>query len=78
MIPSKIKIESFAERCHMGTLGGKGLNYHLVLVSLRIAIIFRPGTFSSLTIMLWYVELNWSQLHSCVPFHLFALSPNTA
>ena len=26
MIPSKIKIESFAKRCHMGTLGGKGLN----------------------------------------------------
>ena len=25
MIPSKIKIESFAKRCHMGTLGGKGL-----------------------------------------------------
>ena len=26
MIPSKIKIESFAKRCHMGALGGKGLN----------------------------------------------------
>ena len=26
MVPSKIKIESFAKRCHMGTLGGKGLN----------------------------------------------------
>ena len=26
MIPSKIKIESFVERCHMGTLGGKGLS----------------------------------------------------
>ena len=26
MIPSKIKIESFAKRCHMGTLGGKGLS----------------------------------------------------
>ena len=25
MVPSKIKIESFAKRCHMGTLGGKGL-----------------------------------------------------
>ena len=25
MIPSKIKIENFAKRCHMGTLGGKGL-----------------------------------------------------
>ena len=25
MIPSKIEIESFAKRCHMGTLGGKGL-----------------------------------------------------
>ena len=25
MIPSKTKIESFAKRCHMGTLGGKGL-----------------------------------------------------
>ena len=25
MIPSKIKIECFAKRCHMGTLGGKGL-----------------------------------------------------
>ena len=25
MIPSKIKIESFAKRCNMGTLGGKGL-----------------------------------------------------
>ena len=25
MIPSKIKIESFVKRCHMGTLGGKGL-----------------------------------------------------
>ena len=25
MIPSKIKIESFAKRCHMGRLGGKGL-----------------------------------------------------
>ena len=23
---SKIKIESLAKRCHMGTLGGKGLN----------------------------------------------------
>ena len=26
MIPSKIEIECFAKRCHMGTLGGKGLN----------------------------------------------------
>ena len=25
MIPSKIKIERFAKRYHMGTLGGKGL-----------------------------------------------------
>ena len=25
MIHSKIKIESFAKRCHIGTLGGKGL-----------------------------------------------------
>ena len=25
MIPFKIKIESFAERCHMDTLGSKGL-----------------------------------------------------
>ena len=25
MIHSKIKIESFAKRCHMGTLGRKGL-----------------------------------------------------
>ena len=25
MVPSKIKIESFAKRYHMGTLGGKGL-----------------------------------------------------
>ena len=25
MIHSKIKIESFAKRCHVGTLGGKGL-----------------------------------------------------
>ena len=25
MVPSKIKIESFAKHCHMGTLGGKGL-----------------------------------------------------
>ena len=25
MILSKIKIESFDKRCHMGTLGGKGL-----------------------------------------------------
>ena len=31
MIPSKIKIESFAKRCHMGTLGGKGLNRLLAL-----------------------------------------------
>ena len=27
MVPSKIKIESFAKRYHMGTLGGKGLKY---------------------------------------------------
>ena len=26
MVPSKIKIESFAKRYHMGTLGGKGLS----------------------------------------------------
>ena len=26
MIPSKIKIECFAKRCHMGTLGGKVVN----------------------------------------------------
>ena len=25
MVPSKIKIESFAKRYHTGTLGGKGL-----------------------------------------------------
>ena len=30
MIPSKIKIESFAKRCHMGTLGGKGLTPDLM------------------------------------------------
>ena len=36
MVPSKIKIESFAKRCHMGTLGGKGLNvdYHEISVAL--------------------------------------------
>ena len=27
MVPSKIKIESFAKRYHMGTLGGKGLSF---------------------------------------------------
>ena len=32
MIPSKIKIESFAKRCHMGTLGGKGLNNWQILI----------------------------------------------
>ena len=26
MVPSKIKIESFAKRYHMGTLGGKGFS----------------------------------------------------
>ena len=31
MIPSKIKIESFAKRYHMGTLGGKGLMLFLVV-----------------------------------------------
>ena len=36
MIPSKIKIESFAKRCHMGTLGGKGLRILLVVVSLEL------------------------------------------
>ena len=29
MIPSKIKIESFAKRCRTGTLGGKGLKQPL-------------------------------------------------
>ena len=29
MIPSKIEIESFAKRCHMGTLGGKGLSKNI-------------------------------------------------
>ena len=27
MIPSKSKIESFAKRCYMGTVGGKGLTF---------------------------------------------------
>ena len=31
MIPSKIKIESFAKRCHMGTLGGKGLSKQFLI-----------------------------------------------
>ena len=34
MIPSKIKIECFAERCHIGTLGGRGLSF-LRLVTLQ-------------------------------------------
>ena len=37
MVPSKIKIESFAKRYHMGTLGGKGLmNLHKETPSVRI------------------------------------------
>ena len=32
MMPSKIKIESFAKLCHMGTLGGKGLKKSHFLV----------------------------------------------
>ena len=33
MIPSKIKIECFAKRCHMATLGGKGLRRVIVLLA---------------------------------------------
>ena len=33
MIPSKIKIECFAKRFHMDTLGGKGLILNLILTS---------------------------------------------
>ena len=40
MIPSKIKIESFAKRCHMGTPGGKGLNAAQNLVAEHYIIEF--------------------------------------
>ena len=55
MIPSKIKIESFAKRCHMGTLGGKGLTIYppRVLVAQhgwkRQEIIARRSLFNSLS-----------------------------
>ena len=39
MIPSKIKIESFAKRCHLDTLGGKGLRI-LSLLKVAWGIIF--------------------------------------
>ena len=32
MIPSKITIESFAKRCHMGPLGGKGLKAKVLCI----------------------------------------------
>ena len=42
MVPSKIKIESFAKRYHMGTLGGKGLMKFLSNSwSIAIDIIFQ-------------------------------------
>ena len=42
MIPSKIKIESFAKRCHMGTLGGKGLIDAQTLIKLFRSCVGRP------------------------------------
>ena len=42
MIPSKIKIESFAKRCHMGTLGGKGFKRALQKAGLP-SVLEPPG-----------------------------------
>ena len=44
MVPSKIKIESFAKRCHMGTLGGKGLMFmafDLCIVAIVLLILMQ-------------------------------------
>ena len=46
MIPSKIKIESFAKRYHMGTLGGKGLNLPSLVQKFRFSA-FLPGVINA-------------------------------
>ena len=46
MVPSKIKIESFAKRYHMGSIGGKGLkkfvNSHFLLGPEHTGHFFQP------------------------------------
>ena len=58
MTLSKIKIESFAKRCLMGALGGKGLSktYCLVQKIKLIACISVISQFNLLTT--WIIELN--------------------
>ena len=43
MNPSKIKIESFANRCHMGTLGGKGLKKVIWRKRLQVSVFQRKA-----------------------------------
>ena len=56
MIPSKIKIESFAKRCHMGTVGEKGLR------SIQTMQLYSVEH-CSLTLTRRHVESNWQ----CAP-----------
>ena len=44
MVPSKIKIESFATRYHMGTLGGKGLTACFFLLPLIFKMLPKMGS----------------------------------
>ena len=65
MIPSKIKIESFANRCHMGTLGGKGLStqdVELLIASNTMQLLYSTGQ-----------EIVFSYIVSC-RYHLQAFS----
>ena len=60
MIPSKIKIESFAKRCHMGTLVGKGLKPLSNTSPIRILIFAFALKFYERS----RIGLDWEKIHS--------------
>ena len=59
MVPSKIKIESFAKRYHMGTLGGKGLNRTFSFIVRFVAMKFSHDILHTYCFILSIIKHNW-------------------
>ena len=62
MIPYEIKIESFAKRCHMGTLGGKG--QLITRIQLYHACCIITSKFNTCVSLIFMVP------HRCISYNL--------
>ena len=58
MVPSKIKIESFAKRYNMGTLGGKGLNRTFSFIVRFVAMKFSHDILHTYCFILSIIKHN--------------------